>query len=228
MEPQMSFSKFLLSSAMITALAACTSDTTDDYATETEIDQTETVTADSDMSMENNTMDQDEMMDNDMMDDEMAGERGEVMTRDVMSPDGENIGTVTLTALGTDGTEVRLDVSGLEQGTHALHFHQTGKCEGPDFSSAGGHYNPTNMEHGFETDGGPHAGDMRNIDVGLNGEGVFTIVNERVSIRQANSELPALMDADGSALIIHKQADDYTSQPSGAAGARVGCAVIAP
>jgi Cu-Zn family superoxide dismutase len=166
-----------------------------------------------------------EMDDMDMAD-SMENERGEVMTRDIMNPEGETIGTVTLTSLGMSGTEVKVDVSGLEQGTHALHFHQTGKCEGPDFASAGGHFNPTDKEHGFDVADGPHAGDMENIDVGINGEGVFTVTNKRVSIRSNDSELPALLDADGAALMIHQKADDYTSQPSGAAGARVGCAVI--
>lgn len=214
----MTLSKALLSTAIIASLAACTGSDTDS-ATQDEMN-TDTAVTESNMSMEDTTMD------DAGMEDSMQSERGEVMTKDIMNPDGEKIGSVTLTSLGMDGTEVKVDVSGLEQGTHALHFHQTGKCEGPDFSSAGGHFNPTNMEHGFDSANGPHAGDMENIDLGVNGEGVFTVTNDRVSIRGDNSELPALLDADGAALMIHMEADDYTSQPSGAAGARVGCAVI--
>ncbi len=224
----MTFSKTLLSTALIAALAAC-SGADSDLPPANDM-QTETVTPDSDMSMEDNTMSEDTMndtaMDDNEMSDTMNAERGEVMKKDIMGADGEKIGAVTLTSLGMGGTEVKVDVSGLEQGTHALHFHQTGKCEGPEFKSAGGHFNPTDKEHGFDSANGPHAGDMENIDIGVNGEGIFTVVNERVSIRGDNSELPALLDADGSALMIHMKADDYTSQPSGAAGARVGCAVI--
>ena len=214
----MTLSKALLSTAIIASLAACSGSDTDS-AKQDEMN-TDTAVTESNMSMEDTTMEDTDMADT------MQNERGEVMTKDIMNPDGEKIGSVTLTSLGMDGTEVKVDVSGLEQGTHALHFHQTGKCEGPDFSSAGGHFNPTNMDHGFDSANGPHAGDMENIDLGVNGEGVFTVTNDRVSIRNDDSELPALLDADGAALMIHMEADDYTSQPSGAAGARVGCAVI--
>ncbi len=213
----MTLSKALLSTAIIASLAACSGNDPD--TTVDDMD-TDVATTESTMSMEDNTMDNTDMADS------MENERGEVMTKNIMNPEGETIGTVTLTSLGMGGTEVKVDVSGLEQGTHALHFHQTGKCEGPEFTSAGGHFNPTNKEHGFDVADGPHAGDMENIDIGVNGEGVFTVTNERVSIRSNESELPALLDADGAALMIHQKADDYTSQPSGAAGARVGCAVI--
>lgn len=213
----MTLSKALLSTAIIASLAACSGNDPD--TTVNDMD-TDVATTESTMPMEDNTMDDTDMADS------MENERGEVMTKDIMNPEGETIGTVTLTSLGMGGTEVKVDVSGLEQGTHALHFHQTGKCEGPEFTSAGGHFNPTNKEHGFDVADGPHAGDMENIDIGVNGEGVFTVTNERVSIRSNESELPALLDADGAALMIHQKADDYTSQPSGAAGARVGCAVI--
>ena len=218
----MTLSKMLISTAIIASLAACTGNNED----QTMVDEmaSDTAETESTMSMEDNAMDEN-TNDTDMAD-SMDNERGEVMTKDIMNPEGETIGTVTLTSLGMGGTEVKVDVSGLEQGTHALHFHQTGKCEGPEFTSAGGHFNPTNKEHGFDVADGPHAGDMENIDIGVNGEGVFTVTNERVSIRSNESELPALLDADGAALMIHQKADDYTSQPSGAAGARVGCAVI--
>jgi len=221
----MTLTKILLSTALIANLAACSGGSSD-------APDTQTVEPDSNLSMNDSSLDDSAMADDNMNDDKMdnmaEAERGEVLTRDVMSPTGDKIGTVTLTDLGVDGTEVKLDVSGLEQGTHAMHFHQTGKCVGPDFKSAGGHFNPTNMEHGFDTANGPHAGDMKNIEVGVSGEGIFTVTNDRVSIRNGESDLPPLLDADGSALILHMKADDYTSQPSGAAGARVGCAELTP
>lgn len=219
----MTLTKTLLSTALIGALAACSGGDNDlPGADETQVEST---MPESNMSMENETMSDDDMDGNDMAD-TMEATRGEVMKKDIMNPEGEKIGTVTLTSLGMGGTEVKVDVSDLEQGTHALHFHQTGKCEGPEFKSAGGHFNPTDNEHGFDTADGPHAGDMENINIGVNGEGIFTVTNERVSLRSDDNDLPALLDADGSALMIHQKADDYTSQPSGAAGARVGCAVI--
>jgi Cu-Zn family superoxide dismutase len=108
---------------------------------------------------------------------------------------------------------------------HAMHFHETGKCEGPDFKSAGGHFNPSGADHGMDMPNGPHAGDMMNIEIAADGTGELTLVNDRLAIT-AGGALPALMDADGAALIIHEKADDFKSQPSGAAGARIGCALI--
>ena len=138
---------------------------------------------------------------------------------------GEVIGEIKLTDLSENGTKVEIELNGLEQGPRAMHFHEFGKCEGPDFKSAGGHYNPTGVPHGTKMEGGPHAGDMMNIMIGADGAGTLELINERVSIK-AGGPLPALMDADGSALIIHAKADDYKSQPSGAAGPRIGCVVI--
>ena len=144
---------------------------------------------------------------------------------DIKSPAGEVMGQVELSSLGAEGVQVDVGVEGLSAGLHAMHFHETGKCEGPSFKSAGGHYNPTNSAHGSKMQDGPHAGDMMNIYVYEDGRGDSEIVNERVSLN-GDYGLPALFDADGTALIIHERADDYESQPSGAAGARIGCAVI--
>jgi Cu-Zn family superoxide dismutase len=149
-----------------------------------------------------------------------------VVIRDIMTANQDSLGTVTLTDLGAQGTEVTVALSGLDgAGIHAMHFHETGLCEAPDFSSAGGHYNPTGMDHGAMTATGPHAGDMMNIEIDSDGNGLMTVINERVSIN-GDHGLPALFDDNGSALIIHAGADDYVSQPSGAAGPRIGCALI--
>lgn len=151
----------------------------------------------------------------------------EAIERYILTAERTSIGTISLVDVGIHGTKVTVSLSGLQgAGVHAMHFHETGKCESPDFSSAGGHYNPENTNHGAYASGGPHAGDMMNIEVNEDGIGVMTIVNERVSIN-GQQQLPALFDDDGSALIIHAGADDYESQPSGAAGPRIGCAVLA-
>jgi Cu-Zn family superoxide dismutase len=151
-----------------------------------------------------------------------------VVIRDILTATQDSIGTITLTDLGAQGTEVTVELSGLEgAGIHAMHFHETGLCDAPDFSSAGGHYNPTGMNHGTMSPGGPHAGDMMNIEVNSEGTGMMTVINELVSIK-GDHGLPALFDDNGSALIIHAGADDYISQPSGAAGPRIGCALITP
>jgi len=144
---------------------------------------------------------------------------------EIKNANGGVIGNIELVDLGKKGTKVSIALSGLEEGSRAMHFHEFGKCEGPDFKSAGGHYNPTGAAHGMKMDDGPHAGDMMNIMVGADGSGSLELINDNVSIT-SNGPLPALMDADGSALIIHAKADDYVSQPSGAAGPRIGCVVI--
>ena len=145
--------------------------------------------------------------------------------KDILSADGAKLGTLTLKDLGMGGTAVTVIVEGISEGSHAMHFHETGLCEGQDFKSAGGHYNPNGRAHGKNMADGPHAGDMMNIMVGEDLTGELNLVNDRVSLK-GDHNLPALFDADGSAFILHERADDYESQPSGAAGARIGCAVL--
>lgn len=147
------------------------------------------------------------------------------LSNDIQAVDGTVIGQVTLQSLGKEGVKVDVTVKDILPGTHAMHFHEIGKCEAPDFKSSGGHYNPDNKSHGMNMPDGPHAGDMMNVEADAAGNGIFSVINDRVSIR-GNYGLPALLDADGTALILHERADDYETQPTGAAGARVGCAVI--
>ncbi|WP_371395484.1 superoxide dismutase family protein [Fretibacter rubidus] len=147
------------------------------------------------------------------------------ISNDISTNTGEVIGTVTLTSLGTDGVQVDVIVNDILSGTHAMHFHEFGKCEAPDFKSSGGHFNPDGKAHGMNMPDGPHAGDMMNVEADAAGNGIFSVINDRVSLR-GDYDLPALLDADGTALILHERADDYETQPTGAAGARIGCAVI--
>jgi len=152
-----------------------------------------------------------------------GGAESKEVSLPIMNPQAAEIGTVTLTQLNRGGVEVKIDVSGLTPGTHAMHFHEFGKCDAPDYKSAGGHFNPDGVAHG-EVDDGPHPGDMMNVGIQPDGTGRFVVKNMKVNLRAG--PLPALMDADGTALIIHAGEDDYESQPSGAAGPRVACAVI--
>ncbi len=141
----------------------------------------------------------------------------------IMNAAGAEIGSLGVTPLKGGGVELNVSVSGLEPGTRAMHLHERGSCVAPDFKSAGGHYNPAGVAHGQVADG-PHAGDMMNVQVAADGTGSFTVKNTKVNL--SGGDLPVLMDNDGSALVIHGGADDYQSQPSGAAGPRVACAVI--
>ncbi|WP_026381161.1 superoxide dismutase family protein [Afifella pfennigii] len=119
---------------------------------------------------------------------------------------------------------VVIEEGALQPGVHALHFHETGDCsDAPDFQAAGGHYNPTGAAHGILAEGGMHAGDMPNFTVVEGQRTNLDVFNTRVRFVEGDAPL---MDADGSALMIHSGADDYRSQPSGDAGSRVACAPI--
>ena len=154
------------------------------------------------------------------MDDDME------MSFSLVNASGFEIGTVTIEDEEV-GVEVDIDATSLPEGPHAVHFHENGTCDGPDFTSAGGHYNPSGVNHGFDAASpNPHAGDMRNIDVPRSGVVEVELDNERVTLRPRDGLAP-LLDSNGTALIIHAGADDYESQPSGDAGGRIACAVIA-
>jgi Cu-Zn family superoxide dismutase len=137
--------------------------------------------------------------------------------------DGKQVGTVTLTNT-PNGVLMRFDLTGLSPREHAVHIHAVGKCEPPDFKSAGPHFNPDATQHGLMNSQGPHAGDMPNLIVPDSGKLSLEVLNSMVSLRDE----PALLDADGSAIVIHATADDYATDPAGNAGDRVACGVIAP
>lgn len=146
---------------------------------------------------------------------------------DVINSAGLPIGSVEIMDQ-TDGVSLTLDLTSIPAGSHAIHFHENGSCDLPDFKSAGGHYNPMSVNHGFEAPApNPHAGDMRNFEAPASGVVKLTMMNERVSLSDREGFAP-LFDANQTAMIIHASADDYASQPSGDAGGRIACAVIAP
>lgn len=137
---------------------------------------------------------------------------------ELLNASGEMVGTATIT--DPDGILVlSISVNGIPAGMHGAHIHETGECTPPGFESAGGHWNPDNMNHGTESEPpNPHAGDLPNIVIDANGEGSLETT--------AGSTFARLMDADGAALVIHADPDDYTSQPAGNAGARIVCGVF--
>lgn len=120
------------------------------------------------------------------------------------------------------GVKLTLTVSGATPGTHAVHLHQSGDCSAGDATSAGGHWNPMNEPHGNRAAGGEfHAGDIANLEVGEDGTGTLEITAPDWTIGGDPTS-----DVIGRAVIIHAGADDFVSQPSGNAGARVGCGVV--
>ncbi len=125
----------------------------------------------------------------------------------------EENGEVSMTAI----------ISGLAEGKHAMHIHEKGDCSAADGSSAGGHWNPTGAKHGkWGSADGYHKGDIGNFEVDANGNGNVNLSTDEwcIGCGDANKDLL------GKAVIVHDGVDDYTSQPSGAAGTRVGCGVI--
>ena len=160
----------------------------------------------------------------------MAGSvlaQGQQASAELKNGTGQVVGNATFTQ-AANGVQVRVQVSNLEPGAHGIHLHAVGKCDGPDFATAGGHFNPTSKQHGYDNPAGPHAGDLGNppnITVGANRTGTLTVTTTLVTLSAgANS----LMDADGSALVIHAATDDNKTDPSGNSGARIACGVIVP
>ena len=143
---------------------------------------------------------------------------GEMAAAAMKNSDGVTVGTVTLEET-PNGTLAHAKFTGLPPGAHAFHVHSIGKCT-PPFKSAGGHYNPHDTKHGIQSHGGGHAGDMPNLTVPSSGVLEIQVLNTRVHLDRN------LFDADGAALVVYAGADDYKSDPAGAAGARIACGVI--
>jgi Cu-Zn family superoxide dismutase len=137
---------------------------------------------------------------------------------------GKVVGRATLTQdLPGSGVWILVEAGGLAPGTHGIHIHAVGTCTAPGFTTAGGHFNPEGRKHGFFSPEGAHGGDLPNMVVPASGLVKFETANYRITLTPgANS----LFDADGSSLVIHAAADDYSTDPAGNSGARVVCGVI--
>ena len=120
-----------------------------------------------------------------------------------------------------DQITLTIEIQNASPGIHAVHIHENGDCSAPDGTSAGGHWNPTGVAHGKWGEGEFHLGDIGNITVGEDGTGSIELTTDLWEIGTGSD-----VDVVGKGIIVHAGADDFTSQPSGAAGARIGCGVI--
>jgi len=127
-------------------------------------------------------------------------------------------GKVTFEQLSGRQVKVTAHLTGLKPGTHGFHVHEKGDCSAPDFTSAGGHFNPTKKEHG-EPSPMHHMGDLGNIEAGQDGMAHYEKTVDFLELEGASSIV-------GKAVIVHAAADELKTQPTGHSGARQACGVI--
>ena len=152
-----------------------------------------------------------------------APKRRVIATATLLDAGGQVRGNVKLVSVG-DRIDLEAQADGLRPGRLGIHLHAVGRCVPSDFASAGGHFNPGGREHGTMNPQGSHAGDLPNLSVGPDGRGALTalLAGSRTDLEAA------LFDADGTAIVIHADPDDYMTDPSGKSGGRQACGVFAP
>ncbi len=153
----------------------------------------------------------------------VAGADRKVATAELKDAKGQTVGKVTLKE-GKNAVTLSAKATGLTAGEHAIHVHTVGKCDAPDFKTAGGHFNPDSKKHGLLNPDGHHAGDMPNFKVGANGKGSYTGTLPGVTL--VGSGANSLFHEGGTAVVIHEKADDMKTDPAGNAGARIACGPV--
>lgn len=143
---------------------------------------------------------------------------GRTASASLRTSTGADAGRATATEVA-GGIRFTLDARGLPVGTHGAHVHMVGRCDAPDFTTAGAHWNPTNAKHGSMNPAGPHEGDLPNLIVGTDGRGT-------IGITIPGATMANLLDTDGAAMVVHAAPDDLMTDPSGNSGGRIACGVF--
>lgn len=149
---------------------------------------------------------------------------GEKAAAEIKDQGGKTLGTAEIVA-ARGGALIKLKLSGLPPGPHAIHFHELGACEG-DFSGAGAIHNPLGAQHGFLNEDGPMAGDLPNIFASASGDVEVEILSPTVTLSPDTED--QILDADGTSIVIFEKADDHLTEPEGNAGARIACGIVGP
>jgi Cu-Zn family superoxide dismutase len=136
--------------------------------------------------------------------------------------DGKEVGKATFASV-KQGVKIQVTVAGLTPGKHGIHLHEAGKCDPPDFKSAGAHLNPAQKHHGLANPEGPHEGDLPNLVVGKDGKAKASFTAKGATLGEGKG---SLLGPEGTALVIHADPDDEKSDPAGNSGARIACGVV--
>lgn len=149
-----------------------------------------------------------------------------LLTVPLQTGSGEDAGTATFVP-AKSGVTVKLKLKNLPVGDHGVHIHQNPKCDGPDFKTAGGHFNPDNKQHGTMNPAGHHAGDIsKNVTIGEGHTGEATVKVDSLSMDPTAPN--SLFANGGTSIVVHEKADDMKTDPSGNSGNRLACGVILP
>lgn len=138
--------------------------------------------------------------------------------------DGKQVGVATLIET-PEGVRVALTGYRLPPGGHGLHVHAVGRCDPPEFTSAGAHFNPGSKQHGRMNPAGPHAGDLPNLVVKASGEAGLDITTKAFTLSPGPN---SLLGDKGTAIVVHANPDDDKTDPTGNSGGRIACGVITP
>lgn len=135
---------------------------------------------------------------------------------------GAALGTVAFVETA-NGLLLQVRLENVPPGGHAIHVHETGRCEPPDFKSAGGHYNPSDVRHGYLSRFGAHAGDLPNVYAMADGTVRADLLTKQLQLQPG---VGSLLPSGSRALVVHAGVDDYQTDPAGASGDRIACGVI--